>query len=61
MKKLVPILFALAAVLFSVPTVISVIKGESLNVAFLVIAPAMFVLALVFFAVGRKSGGGSGT
>ena len=61
MKKLIPLLFAVAAVGFSVPTVKSVLTGEKLNVAFLALAPAMFVLALVFFVVGRKSGGGSGT
>ncbi|MEX2168152.1 MAG: hypothetical protein WD851_02490 [Pirellulales bacterium] len=54
MKKLVPILFAVAAVGFSVPTLKSVITGEPLNGAFLALAAAMFVLALVFFVVGRK-------
>jgi hypothetical protein len=61
LKKLVPILFAVAAVGFSVPTAKSIITGEPLNVAFLALAAAMFVLALVFVVVGRKSGGGSGT
>jgi len=58
--KFVPILFALAAVLFSVPTVKSVITGEPLNVIFFVLAPSFFTLAIVFFVAGRKSGGGSG-
>jgi hypothetical protein len=58
--KLVPVLFVIGAVGFSVPTVKSVITGESLNVAFLVIALSFFTLAIVFFIVGRKAGGGSG-
>ena len=56
--KLIPIFLALAAVMFSVPTVKSLIKGESINVAFLVLAPSFFVLAIVFFVISQKSGSG---
>ena len=60
-NKLVPTLFALASVLFLVPAVVKpVIKGEPFNHTFLVLALACSVFAVVFFAVGRKSGGGSG-
>lgn len=64
-NKLVPILFAIASVGFFVPVVKQVIKEEPVNGAFLVLALAFFVMAIVFLAVGvgvgRKSGGGSGT
>lgn len=52
--KLSPILFAVAAAGFSVPTVNSVITGEPLNVAFLVLALSCFVFAIVFFIVGLQ-------
>jgi hypothetical protein len=59
-NKLVPMLWALGGVLFLVPAVLKpVIKGEPLNSAFLAIAFMFFTFAVVFFAVGRKSGGGS--
>ncbi|HLF84452.1 MAG TPA: hypothetical protein VI837_09780 [Blastocatellia bacterium] len=56
-NKLVTILFALAGVLFLVPTVKSVIKGQPLNVAFLGVGVLSLVLAI---ATWRKSGKGSG-
>ena len=60
-KKIVPILFALAGVLFLVPTLKSVIKGEPLNYVFVVLALAFLTLSIVFGIVsGRKSDGGSG-
>ncbi|MEK6286155.1 MAG: hypothetical protein AABO57_10475 [Acidobacteriota bacterium] len=60
-NKLVTILFALAGVLFLVPTVKSVIKGEPLNVASLVLSLVFLVFSLVLgVAGGRKSGEGSG-
>ena len=55
-NKLVPILFALAGVLFLVPTVKDLIKGEPVREVFPVIAVMFFIFAVVF---GRKSGGGS--
>ena len=56
-KYLVPILFALSAVMLLVPTVKDLIKGEPVREVFPVIAVMFFILA---FVVGRKSGGGSG-
>ena len=56
MKKLIPIMFVVAAVGFSIPTVKSIITGEPHNAAFLVLAPTFLALALFFFIVGRKSG-----
>ena len=59
-SKLVPALWALGGVLFLVPAVVGpVIKGEPLNNVFLVFAFVFFTFAVVFFVVGRKSGGGS--
>jgi hypothetical protein len=58
-NKLVPMLFALASVLFLVPALVKpVIKGEPLNHTYLVLAFACSVFAMIFFAAGRKSGGG---
>jgi hypothetical protein len=58
---LVPALFALGGVLSLVPGVLGpVIKGEPLNNVFLAVAFMFFTFAVVFFAVGRRSGGGSG-
>jgi len=54
-NNLVTILFALAGVLFLVPTVKQIIKGESFEVVFPVLAIAFLILAVV---VGRKSGVG---
>jgi hypothetical protein len=60
-KNLVPMLFAFASVVSLIPAVVGpVIKGEPLNYTFLAVAIMFFVFAVVFFAVGRKSGGGSG-
>ena len=59
-KNLVPILFAIGGVFSLVPAMKSLIKGEPLNETFLVLAINYFVLAVVFFAVGRKSGNRSG-
>ena len=56
--KLVPILFVIDAVGFSVPVVKSVITGGPHDAAFLVIAVSFFTLAIVFFIVGRKADGG---
>jgi hypothetical protein len=38
-----------------------VIKGEPLNYTFVAIAIMFFGIAVVFFAVGRKAGGGTGS
>ena len=58
--KLVPILFALAGVLFLVPTVKQVIQGESITASFLVLGMTFFVFTLIFLVADRKSGGSSG-
>lgn len=57
-NRLVPILFALSGVFSLVPAVKQLIKGESLNEAFLVLALANFVFAAIFFANGAVSTGG---
>ena len=60
-KNLVPMLFVLACVLFLIPAVVKpAINGEPLNHTFLVLAFACAVFAMIFFTVGRKSGGGPG-
>jgi hypothetical protein len=60
-NNLVPILFAFASVASLIPVVVGpVIKGKPLNYTFLASAISFFVFAVVFFAVGRKSSGGSG-
>jgi hypothetical protein len=60
-NNLVPILFAFGGVMFLVPAVLKpVIKGEPLNNVFLAVALMFFTFAVVFFAVGGKSGGVSG-
>jgi hypothetical protein len=57
--KLVSALFALGGVLSLVPAVVGpVVKGKPLNNVYLVIACMFFAFAVVFFAAGRKSGGG---
>jgi hypothetical protein len=61
-KMVVPMLFALGSLLFLVPAVVKpLIKGEPFEVAYLVIAMAFFVIAVVFLAagVGRNASGGS--
>ena len=60
-NKLVPMLFVLASVSFLIPAVVKpVIKGEPLNHTYLVFVFVCAVFAMIFFAVGRKSGGSSG-
>jgi hypothetical protein len=60
-KNIVPMLFAFASVVSLIPAVVGpVIKRESLNYTFLVVAVMFFCFAIVFFAVGRRSVGGSG-
>ena len=51
-NKLVPIIFALAGVLFLVPVTKEVIREEPVRVAFLVLADAFVALAVVFLATG---------
>ena len=58
-KKLVPISFAFAGVLFLLVAVLKpVIKGQPINVAFLCVGVLSLVLGI---ATWRKSGDGSGT
>ncbi len=60
-KNLVPILFAFASVAWLIAAVAGpVLRGEPLNYTFLTCAIVFFVFAVVFLAVGRKSGGGPG-
>ena len=60
-SRLVPMLFALSSAIFFVVAVVKPLdRGEPVNTTFLVFAFAFLVFALVFFAIGRKSGGGSG-
>lgn len=60
-KNLVPMLFAFASVTSLIPAVVGpVIKGQPLNYTFLAVAIMFFGMAVVFFAVGRKGGGGTG-
>ena len=57
-KKLVPISFALAGVLFLFAAVVKpVIKGQPLNVAFLCVGVLFLILGV---ATARKSGAGAG-
>ena len=59
-NKLVPMLFVLASVSFLFAGVVKpVMKGEPLNHTHLVFALACAVFAMIFFAISRKSGGGS--
>ena len=61
-NKLVAILFALAGVLFLIPAALKpLVNGEPLNHTYVVLALACSVLAMIFFAVGRKSAGGPAT
>jgi len=61
MKKLVPLLFAVAGVGFLVPSVKSLVRGEPTEAAFLVIGLALITLSIVFGALGRRTAGrGSG-
>ena len=59
-KNLAPALWALAGVLSLVPVMKDIIQGESVRTVFLAIAIMFFIFAVVFFAAGRKSGGGPG-
>jgi hypothetical protein len=60
-KHLVPILWAIGGVASLIPAVVKPLaKGEPLNYTFLVMASMFFIFAGVFFAIGRKSAGGSG-
>ncbi len=56
-NKLVPLSFALSSVLFLFAALKPVIKGQSLNVAFLGVGVLSLLLAI---ATWRKSGDGSG-
>ena len=59
--KLLPILFAFSSVAWLIAAVAGpVLRGEPLNYTFLTFAIVFFVFAVFFFAVGRKSSGGSG-
>ncbi|MDZ4684600.1 MAG: hypothetical protein SH850_05875 [Planctomycetaceae bacterium] len=61
MKKLVPILMAFASVAWLIAAVAGpILRGEPLNYTFLIFAIVFFNSAVLFFAIGRKSGGGSG-
>lgn len=61
MKKLVPILMAFSSVAWLIAAVAGpVLRGEPLNYTFLIFAISFFCSAVVFFAVGRKSGGDPG-
>lgn len=59
-NKLAPLLFAISGLLFLVPVMKDGIQGESVRSVFLVLAIMFFVFAVVFFAIGRKTGGGPG-
>ena len=60
-KNLFPILFAFASVAWLIAAVAGpVLRGEPLNYTFLIFAIVFFTSAVLFFAIGRKSGGGSG-
>jgi hypothetical protein len=55
-KNLVPILFAFGGVVSLIPAVVGpVLRGEPLDVTFLVLATSFFFLATVFVAAGRKT------
>ena len=60
--KLLPILFAFSSVAWLIAAVAGpVLRGEPLNYTFLTFAIVFFCSGVVIVAVGRKSGGGSGT
>ncbi len=60
MKKLVPILLAFASVAWLIAAVAGpVLRGEPLNYTFLTFAIVFFTSAVLFFAISRKSDGGS--
>lgn len=60
-NKFVATLFAVAGLLFLIPTMLLVATGAPLKSALFVIGMALLVTALVFLvAGGRKTGDGSG-
>ena len=60
-KNLIPILSAFGSVAWLIAAVAGpVLRGETLNYTFLILAIVFFGSAVVFFAVGGKSGGGPG-
>ena len=60
-NNIVPMLFAFASVVSLIPAGVGpVIKGKPLNYTFLTVAFMFAGMAVVFFAIGRKSGVGSG-
>lgn len=57
-KNLVPILCAIGSLAWLIAAVAGpVLRGEPVNYTYLTIAIVFFVFAVLFFAVGRKSGG----
>ena len=56
-KKIVPLSFALSAVLFLFAALVPAIKGQALNATYLGISALSFVLALMTW---RKAGNDSG-
>jgi hypothetical protein len=56
-QRLVPAGFALAGVLFLVAAIKPVIKGQTLNAAFLIVGALCLILGI---AIARKSRGGTG-
>jgi hypothetical protein len=60
-KTLPPILFAISGVAFLFAALEErVIDGGPLHYTWLSFAITFFALAVLFFAIGRKSGGGTG-
>jgi hypothetical protein len=60
-KNFVPILLAFVSIAWLIAAVAGpVLRGEPLNYTFLTFAIVFFGSAVVFFAVGRKSGGNPG-
>ena len=59
-KYRIPALWALGGVLWLIPTVKDLIKGESVREVFPAIAFMCFTFAVTFFGIARKSGGSSG-
>jgi hypothetical protein len=59
-KTLVPILVAfLGVAMIALGTLKSIIKGEPVNSALLIIGISLMCMAAVSFAAARKAGGGS--
>ena len=58
---IMPILFALGSVAWLIAALAGlVLRGEPLNYTFLTFAIAFFTSAVLFFAIGQRSGGGPG-